>query len=66
MLEFSEKLTEDPAKIVESDRQALRNAGWNDRAIFDIANVASFFNMTNRVAAATDMMPNEEYHSQAR
>ena len=66
MLEFSEKLTEDPAKIVESDRQALRDAGWDDRAIFDIANVASFFNMTNRVAAATEMMPNEEYHSQAR
>ena len=66
MLEFAEKLTEDPARIVESDRQALRDAGWDDRAIFDIANVASFFNMTNRVAAATEMMPNEEYHNQAR
>ena len=66
MLEFSEKLTETPAKIVEADRQALRDAGWNDRAIFDIANVASFFNMTNRVAAATDMRPNDDYHAQAR
>ena len=66
MLAFAEKLTEDPAKIDESDRQALRDSGWDDRAIFDIANVASFFNMTNRVAAATEMMPNEEYHSQSR
>ncbi|MGI9357169.1 MAG: peroxidase-related enzyme [Rhizobiaceae bacterium] len=66
MLDFAEKLTEEPAKIVETNRQALRDAGWNDREIWDIANVASFFNMTNRVASATDMQPNDEYHAQAR
>ena len=66
MLDFVEKLTEQPAKIVETDRQALRDAGWNDREIWDIANVAGFFNMTNRVASATDMQPNDEYHAQAR
>ena len=66
MLDFAEKLTEEPAKIVETDRQALRDAGWNDREIWDIANVAGFFNMTNRVASATDMQPNDEYHAQAR
>ena len=32
----------------------------------DIAAVAAFFNMTNRVASATDMRPNPEYHAQAR
>ncbi|MCC0031206.1 MAG: peroxidase-related enzyme [Brucellaceae bacterium] len=66
MLDFAVKLTEAPAKIEESDRQALRDAGFNDRDIWDIASVAGFFNMSNRVAAATDMQPNAEYHSQAR
>lgn len=66
MLDFAAKLTEAPAKIIESDRQALRDAGWSDRDIWDIANVAAFFNMTNRAASATDMQPNDEYHSQAR
>ena len=66
MLTFAEKLTETPNKMDEPDRQALRDAGFSDRDIWDIANVAGFFNMTNRVAAATDMQPNDAYHAQAR
>ena len=66
MLAFAEKLTLDSARIVEADRQALRDAGFSDRDIWDIASVAAFFNMTNRVASATDMRPNPEYHAQAR
>ncbi len=66
MLEFATKLTEHPAKIVEADRQALREAGFSDRDIWDIASVAGFFAMSNRVAAASDMRPNDEYHSMAR
>ncbi|TSE13591.1 peroxidase-related enzyme [Mesorhizobium intechi] len=66
MLEFAAKLTEEPAKIVEADRAALRKAGFSDRDIWDIASTAAFFNMSNRVAAAIDMRPNEEYHAMAR
>ncbi len=66
MLSFAEKLTENSARIEEPDRQALRDAGFSDRDIFDIANVVGFFNMTNRVASATEMRPNEDYHAQAR
>ncbi len=66
MLDFAVKLTERPAEILESDRQGLRDAGFNDRDIWDIASVTAFFNMTNRVAAATEMKPNHEYHSMAR
>ncbi|MEM9332625.1 MAG: peroxidase-related enzyme [Pseudomonadota bacterium] len=66
MLDFSWKLTTDPIGIIESDRQALRDAGWQDREIWDIAAVASFFNMSNRMSAATDKQPNDEYHSMAR
>jgi uncharacterized peroxidase-related enzyme len=60
------KLTETPAKIEDADRQALRNAGFSDRDIWDIASTVGFFNMSNRVAAATDMRPNDEYHAMAR
>ena len=66
MLDFAAKLTTSSAEIEEYDRAALRQAGFDDRDIFDIASVAGFFNMTNRVASAIDMRPNEEYHAQAR
>lgn len=66
MCDFAVKLTEEPDKIIEADRQALRDAGFSDREIWDIAAVASFFNMSNRMAAATDMRPNDDYHAMAR
>src|SRR5210317_1681978 len=66
MLDFAAKVTTASATIEESDRAALRNVGFSDRDIWDIANVAGFFNMTNRVASATGMQPNPEYHAQAR
>jgi len=66
MLDFSVKLTEQPDKIEEADREALRRAGFSDRDIWDIAAVAGFYNMSNRIAAATDMRPNREYHYAAR
>jgi uncharacterized peroxidase-related enzyme len=66
MLDFAVKLTENPDKMEESDRAALRQAGFSDRDIWDIAATASFYNMSNRMAAATDMRPNAEYHGMAR
>ena len=66
MLDFAVKLTEASASVEEADRQALRDQGFSDRDIFDIASVAGFFNMTNRVASGIDMAPNPEYHAQAR
>ena len=66
MLEFAVKLTETPDKMVEADRAALRHVGWTDADIWDIAATASFFNMSNRMAAAIEMAPNPEYHKQAR
>lgn len=66
MLDFAVQLTRESASVVESDRQALRDVGFTDRDIWDIAGVAAFFNMTNRVASGTDMRPNAEYHAQAR
>ena len=66
MLDFAVKLTVEPWSIEESDRARLRAAGFSDRDIWDIAAVAAFYNMTNRLASATDMRPNEPYHAQAR
>lgn len=65
-LDFAAKLTESPDKIVESDREGLRKAGWSDKDIWDIASTASFFNMSNRMAAAIEMNPNDEYHGAFR
>ena len=66
MLEFAEKVTEQPAKLDEADRQRLRDVGFGDRDIWDISATAAFFNMTNRVSSAIDMRPNTEYASQYR
>jgi uncharacterized peroxidase-related enzyme len=66
MLAFAEKVTLASAAIGEADRQALRDAGFGDRDIWDIASVAGFFAMSNRVASATGMRPNAEYHARAR
>jgi uncharacterized peroxidase-related enzyme len=66
MLDFAVKLTAEPWAIDEPDREALRQAGFSARDIWDIAAVAGFFNMSNRVASATDMRPNPVYHAQSR
>jgi uncharacterized peroxidase-related enzyme len=66
MLDFTVKLTAEPWTIEEADREALRRVGFVDRDIWDIAAVAAFYNMTNRLASATDMRPNSQYHAQAR
>jgi uncharacterized peroxidase-related enzyme len=66
MLDFAAKMTEESHRIEEADRQRLRDAGLSDREIWDVAAVASFFNMSNRMASAVDMRPNDEYHALAR
>jgi uncharacterized peroxidase-related enzyme len=66
MLDFAVKLTAEPWTVEEADRAEMRRAGFSDRDIWDISAVAGFFNMSNRVASATDMRPNSVYHRQGR
>lgn len=66
MLGFAVKLTTAPQAMEEADRATLRDAGFSDRDIWDIAAVAAFYNMSNRLAAATEMEPNPDYHAMAR
>lgn len=66
MMDFASLLTRSPQTVAENEIQALREAGFSDTAIWDLSNVIGFYNMTNRVAIASDMRPNPEYHSQSR
>ena len=66
MLDFAVKLTEASDKIEDADRNLLRQLDFSDRDIWDIAAVAGFFNMSNRLASAVDMRPNAEYYGMAR
>ena len=66
MLDFAVKLTVEPWTIEEEDRERLRRAGFSNRDIWDIAAIAGFFNMTNRIASAIDMRPNSQYHAMGR
>ena len=66
MLDFAVKMTVESWAVEEKDREKLRRAGFTDRDIWDIASVAAFYNMTNRLASSTDMRPNTAYHGQAR
>ena len=62
MLDFAWKLTTTPNDIGEPDREVLRRVGFSVDDIFDLAETVGFFNMSNRMAYAVDMMPNHEYH----
>ena len=66
LLNFTKKLTKDPSEISENDRKKLRDVGYTDRDIWDISAIVGLFNMTNRLASATDMEPNNNYHNLAR
>ncbi|HET7410250.1 MAG TPA: peroxidase-related enzyme [Paracoccaceae bacterium] len=66
MIGFAEKMTVASSGIGEADRQALRDSGFSDEDIWDIAAVAGFFAMSNRMASAVEMVPNADYHAMAR
>lgn len=66
MLEYAEKLTNTPELMSDEDTFKLKEAGFSESDLFDIADVAAFFNYTNRMALSLDMMPNSEYHSKNR
>lgn len=63
MLDFAVTLTEDPARVTEEALQALEDAGFSRRAIWDIGSVTAFFNLSNRMAHLADMRPNPEFHT---
>jgi uncharacterized peroxidase-related enzyme len=66
MLDYAVKLTQNPVLCNEADVERLRQLGFSEEAIFDIIEIAAMFNFTNRLASATGMMPNPEYHGLGR
>lgn len=66
MLDFAVRVTEESYRLTEADVEALREAGWSDEDVFDIAETAAMFNLTNRLANALGWVPNEEYHRLGR
>jgi uncharacterized peroxidase-related enzyme len=66
MLDFAWKLTATPHLVDDADRDGLSQQGLSEEDIFDLSETAAFFNLSNRMASATDMMPNKEYHLQER
>jgi uncharacterized peroxidase-related enzyme len=66
MLDFTWKMTTTPYLIDDADRDGLRSLGLSNDDIFDLSETIAFFNLSNRMASATDMMPNKEYHRTAR
>ena len=62
MLDFVSKLTKSSHLIDDNDRNILRKAKFTENHILEIIEVCSFFNMTNRIASGTNMVPNKEYY----
>ena len=66
MLDFAWKMTTTPWLVDDADRNELRGVGLATDDLFDLSETVAFFNLSNRMASATDMMPNREYHHEAR
>ena len=63
---YAEKLTVTPRKLTEADLHSLRDVGLSLEEAWDVAEIAAMYNLTNRMAMATNMLPNEEYARLAR
>lgn len=66
MLDFALKVTERANEVGEDDHAALREAGFDDAAIWDIAAIAAFFGMSNRLANVAELRPNDEFYAMGR
>lgn len=66
MLAFASRVNEQAFAATEDEIAALREAGFSDDDIWDIAAIAAFFGFSNRMAGALDMRPNREFYSMGR
>ncbi len=51
LLDYAAKLTRQPADMRAADVDALREQGWDDRAIHDLCGIVSYFAFANRIAS---------------
>jgi uncharacterized peroxidase-related enzyme len=66
MLDYAVKLTVNPVECSEADIERLRSVGFSDEGVWDIIETAAMYNFTNRIASASGMLPNREYHMHGR
>ncbi len=66
ILDYAVKLTLTPLEAGQADIDTLTAFGLTLEEVWDVAELASMYNFTNRMAMATDMLPNGEYHAQYR
>ncbi|WP_454629820.1 peroxidase-related enzyme [Bradyrhizobium cenepequi] len=66
MLDFAMKVSREASTIGEADFAALAGHGFSDDDIWDIAAIASFFALSNRMANFTAMRPNDEFYMMGR
>jgi alkylhydroperoxidase AhpD family core domain len=66
MCDFAVKVTERPAEVTDEDHDHLREHGFSDTEIWDIASTSALFNLSNRMAHVADMRPNEELYELGR
>ena len=63
---YAEKLTSAPQTMTRDDLQSLLDVGLTLEEAWDVAEIAAMYNLTNRMAMATNMLPNAQYSAQAR
>ena len=66
MLDFAVKLTKTPEDCGQRDIEHLREFGYPDEDILHIVEVTAIFNYNVRLATATGLFPNVEYHNLGR
>lgn len=66
MLDYAMKVSQRSAEVTEADRDTAKAAGLSDEDLWDIASISAFFAMSNRLASATEMRPNEEFFGMGR
>jgi uncharacterized peroxidase-related enzyme len=66
MLDFALKVTRASHEIGEPDFEALRAHGFDDEDIWDIAGIAAFFGLSNRMANVISLRPNDEFYLMGR
>jgi len=66
MLDFALQVALASHTVEEADIERLEQAGFDEEDVWDIATIAAFFGMSNRIANVTSTRPNEEFYALGR
>jgi len=66
MLDFAMKVAFEAYAVDEPEIDRLKQYGFDEEDVWDIAAIAAFFGMSNRIANVTNMRPNDEFFSMGR